>query len=295
MADHQKSIPPGQVRLMMWTVPHTVSTAFAKCISFVKDSVILYETYLAAHMLGPDREEDAAHQQRTKDFIKRASEGSTVTSGFEDSQCTYKWVKEQLEEPHIGKRLVFNKDMAFAVINKLEFLPKGYRHMFLIRHPVKTFLSYKKMYQRINSSDVQPDDGIPEWFSPGFFIGEMNKLLDHVKMTQDQNPIIIDADDLLNYPRAILSALFKEIGLPFEERILQWEAGDAITQEWICSNVFLQGNQVWEYYKNACDSTCFAKPRALPDRSSLPDDILRCVDVSMPYYEKMYAQRMIPK
>ena len=286
MADNQKSTPSGQVRLVMWTTPRSVSTAFSKCISFVEDSLIFFEPYFVAHRFGPDRLKDAPHQAKFKTFMEGCigHGGPTVTSGFQASDCTYKWVKEQLEEPHIGKRLVFNKDMAFGVIGKLEFLPKGYRHMFLVRHPLKVFSSWKKTCDRV----------VPEFFDGAFDFSEMSKLLDHVKMTQDQDPIIIDADDLLNDPRGILSALFKEIGLPFEERILQWEADDAITQQWVYCNEVRQGNQLWEYYKKAFDSTCFTKPSALPDRSSLPDDVLRCVNVSMPYYEKMYAQRLIP-
>ena len=293
MAD--KSAPPGQARLMMWSTPRSGSTAFTKCISFVEDSLIFAEPYLAAHWFGPDGVKDAAHQEKAKDFLKEASEKSTITRGFDATQSTYKWVKELLEEPHIGKKLLFNKDVAFSISDNLEFLPKGYRHMFLARNPLRVFSSWKKLYQLLHPEDFQLDEIAPALFPRGLAFSEMSKVLDHVQMTQDQAPIIIDTDDLLSDPRGILSALFKEIGLPFDEKILEWEAGDAVTEQWFSAKVFLQGNQVWPYYKNAFASTHFMKPGELPDRSSLPDDVIRCVDACMPYYEKMYAQRLIPK
>ena len=77
---------------------------------------------VCAYWFGPDGSRERAG---AKYFMTEASERSTITSRFDASQCTYKWVKEQLEEPHIGKRLVFNKDVAFAVIGKLEFPSEG--------------------------------------------------------------------------------------------------------------------------------------------------------------------------
>ncbi len=287
-----------QVRLAVWTTPRSVSTALTNVFSLVEDSTIFFESYLGAHWFGPECLQDAGHLASAKALVGKAAAESTLTRGYESPECTYGKVKEQLDAPHTGKKLVFCKDMAFSVVDKLDFLPKEYRHVFLIRNPIKVFTAWKKMYERFTSKAVQLDEVAPTLFPRGFGFSEMAKLLEHVREVHDPKAIIIDADDLLADPKAILSALFKEIGLPFDEKYLQWKVGDTITEQRMPSNVSPQAwrkNEVWQYYKRAFDGASFAKPRVLPERSSVPADALRCADVSMPHYEQMYAQRLSPK
>ncbi|XP_071793043.1 uncharacterized protein [Asterias amurensis] len=285
-----------QVRLLMWAVPRSVSTAFTKLMSFVSgDSTVLFEPYINAHWFGPEGVQDATHQAIVTALTEETENRTTITGGRDPSEYTYGFVKEQLEDPYPGKKLVFCKDMAFTVVDKLEFLPKNYRHVFLIRHPLKVFASWKKLYQSLTPQEFELDEVVPVMFPPGFFFREMVELLEHVREVHDPKAIIIDADDLLSDPKGILSALFKEVGLPFDEKCLQWEAGESAAGQWLSSSLLPKGNEVWGFYRRALGSSSFGKPRALPDRSSLPGDVLRCTDASMPYYNKMYAQRFTGK
>ena len=152
----------------MWATPRSISTVFVKFISFVHDSQIFFEPYLCAHWFGPESVQDARHQANVETFMKAASEVTPITGGFEAYECSYKWVKEQLEKPHAGKKLVFSKEMCFSVADKFEFLPKGYRHMFLVRHPLKVFSSWKKIYPHFGPDDFQLDEMSPVMFPPGF-------------------------------------------------------------------------------------------------------------------------------
>ncbi|XP_071785549.1 uncharacterized protein [Asterias amurensis] len=293
MADCNSS---GQVRLMTWVVPRSVSTAFTKFMSFAcEDSTIIFEPYANAYWFGPEGVQDATHRAKAKSIMEETNKRTSITGGREPSDYTYGFVKEQLDDPYTGKKLVFSKNGACTVIDKLEFLPKDYRHVFLFRHPLKVFASWKKLYQIFTPHEFQLDEVAPVMFPPGFFFREMVELLEHVREVHDPKAIIIDADDILSDPKGILSALFKEVGLPFDEKCLQWEAGDKIAEQWASSTLLPKGNEVWGFYRRALESSFFGKPSALPDRSSLPDDVLRCTDVSMPYYEKLYAQRLLPK
>ncbi|XP_071785510.1 uncharacterized protein [Asterias amurensis] len=285
----------GQVRLVTWTMPRSVSTAFTKFMSLAcENSTVLFEPYLNAYWFGPERIQDATHRATVEAIQVEVNRRITHMGGRDVSDFTFGFVKEQLEAPHTGKKLVFCKDMAFTVVDKLEFLPKDYRHLFLIRHPLKVFASWRKLYQSLTPQEFELDKVVPVLFPPGFFFREMVELLEHVREEHDSKAIIIDADDLLSDPKGILSALFKEVGLPFDEKCLQWEAGDKIAEQWMASKLLLKGNQVFGYYSRAFNSSSFGKPADLPDRSSLPDDVLRCTDASMPHYEKMYAQRLLP-
>ncbi|XP_071785538.1 uncharacterized protein [Asterias amurensis] len=292
MADCKLS---GQVRLVTWVVPRSVSTAFTKFMSFAcENSTIIFEPYVAAYWHGPEGLQDATHRATLAALASyEAAEEMepSVTGGREPSDYTFGFVKEQLDAPYTGNKLVFCKDAAFTVVDKLEFLPKDYRHLFLIRHPLKVFASWKKLYQSFTPHEFELDKVAPVMFPPGFFFREMVELLEHVREVHDPKAIIIDADDLLSDPKGILSALFKEVGLPFDEKCLQWEASDAVVEQWMTNNLL---KKAWVHYQRALESSFFGKPSALPDRSSLPDDVLRCTDVSMPHYEKIYAQRLLP-
>ncbi|XP_071794467.1 uncharacterized protein [Asterias amurensis] len=285
----------GQVRLMTWVVPRSVSTAFTKFMSFAcEDSTIICEPYVTADRHRHEGLKDATHHRATITALTAtADKKPSVTEGREPSDYTFGFVKEQLDAPYTGNKLVFCKDAAFTVIDKLKFLPQDYRHVFLIRHPLKVFASYKKVYETFTPHEFELDEVVPvPKLPPGFFFCEMVELLEHVREVHDPKAIIIDADDLLSDPKGILSALFEEVGLPFDEKCLQWEAGDAIVGQWVASNSFTSRNEVCGCCRRALESSFFEKPNALPDRSSLPCDVLRCTDASMPYYEKMYAQRL---
>ncbi|XP_038066918.1 branched-chain-amino-acid aminotransferase-like protein 2 [Patiria miniata] len=288
-----------QVRLMIWTVPRSISTVLAKCLSFVDNSKVFFENYVTAYVLDPMRQlekyQNAELEEAMVAVMKEISEVAGLSAGFDASQCNAQWVKEQLEKAHVGKKFIFCKDMAFTVTDQMEFLPKGYRHLFLIRHPLKVFSSWKKLFQGV--AKMSPDefsltDFPARIFPKGYGFREMHELFEYVKKQLGQEAIIIDADELLQDPKGILSALFNLIGLPFEEKILTWESGSAVTELWTIPRLLLQGNHLGGYYQNALDSTCFLKPGALPDRSSVSPDILRLVDASMPYYETMHAQRL---
>ncbi|XP_022108114.1 branched-chain-amino-acid aminotransferase-like protein 2 [Acanthaster planci] len=298
--DHSKRAGDSQVRLFVWTGLRSLSTILTKCLSFVEDSLIFFEPYFCAYLHGPQRfvpeVPDADEEARIANYERNAAAVTSVEGGFEASECTYQWVKERLEEDHGEKRFVFCKDFASAVItgDKLKFLPRGYQHVFLIRHPLKVFPSMKSMLRvTMKASDDFSLEELKRYPTDGMY-RDMSDLFDHIRKEYKQEAIIIDADDLQQDPRGVLSALFTAIGMPFQEQLLSWEAGDAVSRSWIISQTQLRGNKFGHYYKNAFASTCFLRPSALPDRESLSADILRCVDASMPYYEKMYAQRLKP-
>ncbi len=112
----------------------------------------------------------------------------------------------------------------------------------------------------------------------------------------EPNPIIIDADDLLTNPASILRQYCELLGVPFNESMLEWPSGIEILKSWKGARELLLGNfhESGGYYDMAMKSTRFNLPREMPKREDLSDDILKCVDHSMPYYEKMYDMRLKP-
>ena len=86
-------------------------------------------------------------------------------------------------------------------------------------------------------------------------------------------------------------------GIPFKVDLLNWEGSDSILKTWIAPEGLVQGNQLENeggFYDDALKSTCFNPPREIPSRVALLKDELHMADHSMPFYTKMYEQRIRP-
>ena len=59
--------------------------------------------------------------------------------------ASYPWIKEQLEIDAPDKKLIFVKEIVIGITGKYDKLPKGFRHAFLLRHPVKV-KTYSKTF-----------------------------------------------------------------------------------------------------------------------------------------------------
>ncbi|PIK33067.1 hypothetical protein BSL78_30120 [Apostichopus japonicus] len=227
-------------KVFLWCVPRSVSTAVLKCMSNVAGVEAWHEPYAVSHvtttLYNPTFMPDNVklNKIRQKLFhpdpkLVELAYSSLPRGRLQDQKLfSYSWVKEQLElNPPEGKNFVFVKDMAFAVRKIHGELPAGYRHTFLIRDPVAVFQSWKRliatdMYRTedVESVDINTD-------APFFPIHEVFKdtydLWKYAKEKGEENPVVIDTDDLLNHPDVILPKYFKAIGVEFDEKYITWE------------------------------------------------------------------------
>ena len=210
---------------------------------------------------------------------------------YEAAKYDFAWVKGRLEEEHPGKNLIFNKDMVQGIDGHYDALPTGYRHTFLIRHPLKVFASFKKMTSVMPGAPPRLQDMTPVMVPSGYFFKEMYDLVEYVKKEKlEPKPIIIDADDLLSNTPGIMKAYCEALGIPYSDSLLTWPAGDDVMlSKWISPKELLQGGQM--AHKSTFESTGFGKPSPMPDRANLPEDVLAVADASMQYYDKLYEQR----
>ena len=210
---------------------------------------------------------------------------------YEASKHGFQWVKERMEEDYPGKKLIFNKDMVQGIAGHYDALPKGYRHTFLIRHPLKVFKSFKKMVSMSPMNGRLPEL-TPYLIPPGYFFKEMYELVEYVKKEKlEPNPIIIDADDLLSNTSGVMKCYCDAMGIQFSESLLSWPAGEeAMLQKWMTPKELLEGGKM--AHVETFKSTGFGPPSPLPDRSELPEDVLEVADASMEYYDKLYEQRL---
>lgn len=212
-------------------------------------------------------------------------------------------MKEQLEKTDQGKNIVFVKDQATAVVNHLEFLPeRSSRHTFLIRHPREVMASVRNLVRdRVNLTNKQCEQYTMADLSaiqkPQDFFPSLHKVWKHARETSGEEPVIIDAYDLLTKPEVILPKYFQKVGIPFKERYLEWEGGVNIIGKWNGSGDFalLEANTV--IYERAAKSSKFDHPqreRGVPSdvEWKLSPELLECVEAALPYYEEMYEHRL---
>nr|XP_054771650.1 uncharacterized protein LOC129279573 [Lytechinus pictus] len=134
--------------------------------------------------------------------------------------------------------------MAFPDKKSRQYLPKGFKHVFLIREPHKLFTSYMKaMYQHLTNVGIRSGDaadegafdighGDPVMNANEFYSG-ITELWNYVRDNLDPNPIVINTDDLLANPAEVLQKLCDLTGLPYSDSLLHWDASPDVINNWI--------------------------------------------------------------
>ena len=210
-------------------------------------------------------------------------------------------IKEDLENAK-GK-YVFIKEMAVQRYDPLDVcLPRGFKHTFLIREPSRVYVSARKemesklretgLVDKDTDYDMVRDDPLNaeplQWFQL------QHKLWKYVKDHIDPNPVIIDAFDLLSNPGRVLKAYCEAVGFPYSDALLKWEPTSGQPKNFVTA-----GDKVFEemlqFYARAFACTHFEKPRESgpAPRDQMTDDVIRCVDHSITFYNEMYEHRIV--
>ncbi|XP_072014952.1 uncharacterized protein [Amphiura filiformis] len=284
-----------QTKVVLWSTPRSLSTVLMKCLSFVPNSALWFEPYMGAMYYGPEATCTPSssprlwkgHPGKDQETLARQIQ-LPEDVGYDVSKSTYKWCQEQLEAEYPGKSVVFVKEISCAISMRFDAIPRGYKHSFLIRNPLKVLPSWKKSHYLYEMDGPYEDYKIKDSKipTPGYFFKESYDLYQHIVENYDANPIVIDADDLLMNPDHVLKAYCHSMDIPYTDNLLHWDSSD---------DVILQLHQL-ESFTNldiAANSSKFLKPSKGPSREDLSEDDRRCVDFCMPYYEKLYEKRLI--
>ncbi|XP_071839680.1 uncharacterized protein [Apostichopus japonicus] len=318
MASQEKQRP---LRVFMWVVPRTNSTVFTKCMSFVDKVEVWMEPYFACNMndtvYNPEwgKGVPAMEKLRTtmKEFMEKPEYQELMKQELEkvekypnvwpQEQFRYAWLKDQLEVDPDDKQLVFIKDQSCAIYDHMEYLPDvPTRHVFLIRHPRNVYPSLKQIFTNNTEFTQLPWDEtnlIEEL--PSMPIKDHFKihrdLWKKIKNKLDPDVIVIDGHDLASRPEVILPKFFTELGIPYKESYLKWEADpELVYSSWRGTGQLIFTTSKTKATSRAVESTHFVPPK-VPRGSftadwKLTDELQECIDYSMPFYEEMYEQRL---
>ena len=252
-------------RILLWASARTLSSVFARSIRELPSVKVFFEPSGGVFYGGPGK--------RTKE-----SDPKKILIGdpraFNDE---YQVVHDRLLAPYEGFDAVFIKDMAYFVEGRYEDYIQGpfanFKHTFLIRHPRKVAISKYKGCQETEFDFVYP--GIRQLY-------ELFRVVQQI----DPNPLVLDADDLLENPKEMMQLYCSSTGLPFTEDMLTWEPG--AIEEWNHGRKY----DIW--HRTAMYSSGFIKPKssAPESLSEYPKIVEECIQDSLPYYEAMYQVRV---
>ncbi|HVS01266.1 MAG TPA: HAD family hydrolase [Thermoanaerobaculia bacterium] len=240
------------LRLAMWSGPRNISTAMMRSWSSRADTFVtdepLYAHYLATTGIDhPGREEVVA-----------AYDG--------DWRRVVEWLTGPVPE---GKAVWFQKHMTLHLTPEVgrEWLGE-LQNAFLIRHPAEVIPSYARVRARPTVGDL----GYPQ----------QTALFEEVAAATGRTPPVVDSRDVLEDPRATLTALCAAVGVAFDEAMLSWPAGRH------------PQDGVWapHWYQAVERSTGFAPYR--PKQEPVPTALAGVYQQCLAHYQRMHAVRLAP-
>ncbi|MEO0367873.1 MAG: sulfotransferase family protein [Pseudomonadota bacterium] len=186
---------------VIWAVPRSTSTAFEWMMRQRGDLTCFHEPF------------GEAWYQGEEPLWPRFTEDSVTTPGL-----TLESVWQTLQEA-AKHAPVFSKDFPhyISTIADDEFL-RQFNHSFLIRDPAKSISSMYKHWPDFHADEVA--------------LKEQRALFDQLTKLLGHPPPLIDSDDLLANPEAIVKAWCEAIGIAFIPEALSWEAGARDEVSW---------------------------------------------------------------
>jgi Sulfotransferase domain len=235
---------PACLRLSVWSGPRNVSTALMYSFRQRSDTVVVDEP-LYGHYL---RTTDADHPGAGEVLEAMDNDGERV-------------VREVILGP-CERRVHFFKNMAHHLPGLDPAFLDSITNVLLIRDPTEMLPSLAKQL----SSPTLRDTGLRE----------QTVILDSI-LARREEPIVLDARELLLDPPAVLRRACADLSIPFEDAMLSWPAGPK------------PEDGVWaEYwYHNVHASTGFApyKPPENPFPARLEPLLKEC----LPLYKRLQA------
>jgi len=235
--------------ICMWSGPRNLSTAMMRSFENRPDTYVWDEPFFAPWLAASGK----AHPGRTETLKAHENDPELVAQ-----RCA--------APPPDGSRYFFQKHMPHHM--EAHF-PLGWtqncKHFFLIRRPDAVIASYVKSRADFASDDI------------GF--GPLERFYDHLTAEAHTIPIV-DCDDILAGPEAVLTKLCAALGMAFDAAMLAWPPGPRATD----------GAWAPWWYKSVENSTGFNPPSK--DAPIVPQKYQSLLAEVMPSYEKLYEKRL---
>lgn len=183
------------LRLAMWSGPRNISTTLMRSWENREDTVVVDEPLYAHYLIATG--------------VNHPGRAEVIASQPNDWRTVAKQLNGPIPE---GKSIWYQKHMTQHVLADMDLdWLDGLSNCFLIRRPELVVASFTK---------VRPDAALWEL---GF--EQQTRLFEHVSQKLGSAPPVLDAEDVLRDPKAMLGAFCRKLGIPFSDHMLHWSAG----------------------------------------------------------------------
>ncbi|XP_071503838.1 uncharacterized protein [Diadema antillarum] len=267
-----------QARIMIWSTPRSISTAFARSMSARGDTEVFWEPYLACYSFGPERK---------KHWGDKMPE-------MMNAKYTYSYIDKLLNADYPNSTVLFVKGMVEGIRGKFDVVDSTYRHSFLVRRPDKMFRSLERLSREVPGKTQEFINDFKDIYH------DLEAFYNHVQIKFGQtSPPIIDADDLVSYPETILPKYCEVMGIEFTPKMLQWDSVDPSQLNWHCSDVGEISHPETKntvVLMNAMQGLGFGKaPDLVTIEHYKPSPIvMEFAEHAMPVYQRFYERRIRP-
>ena len=239
------------LRIAMWSGPRNISTAMMRAWGNRPDTFVCDEPFYAFFLRKTGRNDPG------RDEV------------MENGEMDWRKVVAQLTGPVPGgKAIYYQKHMTHHLVSEIDrgWL-KGVTNCFLIRDPAEVLASYIKKKSDPTLEDI------------GFV--QQEEIFDWVCQETNTLPPVIDARDVLENPKGILTRLCESIGVPFTDAMLSWPAGLRDT------------DGIWAkyWYPEVATSTGFRQP-AERKTAVVPEQLKSIHAAARACYERLYRHRL---
>ncbi len=239
-------------RIAMWSGPRNISTALMYAFGNRPDCACWDEPFYAFYL----KQTGIDHPLR-----EEAMAAGEVDFGRAVERCLgpVPGAKPVFYQKHMTHHMLAGFERSWIV---------GLANAFLIRAPERVLASYVKKRTNVTLRDI------------GFV--EQWDIFDVVADHLGTAPPVVDADDILAEPQAVLSRLCAALAIPFKSEMLNWPAGPK------------PYDGVWarHWYDSVWQSTGFAAPPA--GEPDLTPRLRRLADEARPYYERLRQFSLSP-
>ncbi len=241
-----------RLRIAMWSGPRNLSTAMLRAFENRPDCSVLDEPFYAYYL----QRTGLDHPMRDDIIAAQESDPARIIAA-----CT---AGDATDPP-----LQYQKQMCHHMLDEVptDWLAKV-KNCFLIRHPGAVAASYAAKRESVEAGDL------------GY--RRQLALYKTAAAGRSEPPPVLDADDILKEPEAMLRRLCDNLGIGFSEAMLNWPAGprasDGIwSRHWYGAVEASTGFQTYEK-RQIC----------------LPDDLRATVARCLPDYLELRALRLKP-
>ena len=240
------------IRIAMWSGPRNLSTAMMRSFGSRADTFVTDEPFYGCFL--------------TQTGLNHPMREEVIQS----MDCDWRSVMNDLSgEPPDGSPIWYQKHMWHMMVGPIGYDDfAGFRHAFLIREPERMIASYLRKREAAHFEDF----GLEK--QAEFFEREADRL--------GEPPPVIEANDVLAAPEAVLSKLCAALGISWNPAMLHWPRGRRPT------------DGVWaaHWYNAVEQSTGFGPPETEPVQLSPEDQ--RLAERMRPYYERLALHRIRP-